>query len=117
MGNKARNAHDSHCRDFSMHPKRYLGNIDGLLLTTDETNIIDEKGIIKTQPDFLIFSIKDHTIYHGEYKSHSSISADNHALRQLKIRQVYLTEAFSNTKYDRIVGLYVHDNNEINIIR
>jgi len=106
---KANRIHNNHCKQLAIKPHKYIG-LEGKVMSTEEANIFDERGIMMNRPDGLIFAPNMNTIYHIEYKTHGQ---RNKAYHQLQIRQSYLEMAFLRTHYDRVVGLYVHDNNII----
>lgn len=106
MNNKK--THDSHARELSIHPHRYI-KLSDLVISTEEANCIDGT-VIKSQPDNLIFDAKEGVLYHIEYKCHDTNSQYHHALQQIEKRNNYLKQAFPN--WD-IRALYVHDDYKI----
>jgi len=110
MGNNSK--HDQHTHSIMFKPG--LIGLDGIVLSTDEVNLFDERGVLKRQPDNLLFDPSTHTLYQVEYKCNDTNSNAHHAVYQLKDANDRLRRVFPSY---RVVNLYVHDNYKIEVVK
>lgn len=103
--------HDEHTRLISLKPE--IIGLTGIVLSTGEANLRNEKGIICRQPDNLCFDPSTKTLYNIEYKCNNTPSTYHHAKVQLHDTKEMLTQIFTDM---RIVNLYVSKDYKIEVI-
>lgn len=104
--------HDEHTRLISLKPQ--IIGLDGVVLSTEEINLRDDKGRVVSQPDNLLFDPSTQTVYSVEYKCHHTNSMYLHAKEQLRRSEYLLKNMFPDWN---ITKLYVCDDYKIEIIK
>lgn len=104
--------HDEHTRLIKFNPE--VIGLDGIVLSTGEANLRNERGVISRQPDNLLFDPSTKTLYNIEYKCNHTISNRHHALIQLKGSGYMLNKVFNEY---RVVNLYVTDNFKVEVVK
>ena len=104
--------HDEHTRLISLKPQ--LIGLDGIVLSTTEANIRNNRGTIVRQPDNLLFDPSTKTLYNVEYKSHHTKSQYNHAKIQLYTSGKHLKHLFGDWN---ITNLYITDDYKVEVIK
>jgi hypothetical protein len=112
MVDRKQSIHDNHTRLISLKPQ--LIGLDGIVLSTAEANLRNNKGVVFSQPDNLMFDPSTKTLYNIEYKTHHTNSQSLHAKDQLKRAHLKLKSIFGDW---HITDLYITDNYRVEIVK
>ena len=104
--------HDEHTRLISLKPQ--LIGLDGIVLSTAEANLRNDKGNVFSQPDNLLFDPSTKTLYNIEYKTHHTNSQSMHAKEQLYRASIKLKQIFGDW---RITNLYISDSYKVEVVK
>jgi hypothetical protein len=97
--------HEAHIRQMWLHP--HIIGLDGILLSSKESNLLDDEEQIIRQPDGLMFDPWTKKLYNIEYKGADSAHNYDHARHQLKHCERLLNNLFPDYT---IINLYVSEN-------
>lgn len=90
--------------------KPQLINLEGIVLSTNESVLFGDNGLIKREPDGLMFDPTTHILYNIEYKINHTKSSYQKAKKQLRTSGERLQNIFWNWE---IKNLYISGNYEI----
>jgi hypothetical protein len=103
--------------EMHKQPSSHLGGLENKIMVSFRNGLIHQGNQIIGEIDYTLFVPAIRTIYHAEEKSRHNAGQYQKMLRQNQQHKEIFNTYFLDFKYERLVGLYLHDNNKIEVVK